>query len=115
MTKPKLNTLVIGCGNIASKFDQARDSKQPPLTHIGAYKKHGGFNIVGCIDTDEKEIRESSRYWGISGFSDIHEAFEKNREIDIVSICATTTSHTKIINDIFKFNVKAIFCEKPIS
>ena len=56
MTGDSLKTLIIGCGRIAGGFDI--NQKNLPLTHIGAYRHHGKFEVNNCIDPDEKIRKE---------------------------------------------------------
>ena len=53
MNKNFFKTLIVGCGDIAGGFDLNRYG--PPLTHIGAYKYHGKFDIIGCVDPNKKK------------------------------------------------------------
>ena len=53
MATSDLKTLIVGCGNIAGAFDMYQNNS--PLTHIGAYKDHGKFDI-SAFEPD-KEIR----------------------------------------------------------
>ena len=54
MTIKNLDTLIVGCGNIAGAFDFGRDGL--PSTHAGAYSQHGRFNITACVDPDKKKL-----------------------------------------------------------
>ncbi|MCX6666557.1 MAG: Gfo/Idh/MocA family oxidoreductase [Euryarchaeota archaeon] len=105
---------IIGCGRIASLFeeDQWRDH---PCTHVGAYSSNEKTKIVAAADINTGNLRTFSQKWGIkSVYSDYKEMLERE-ELDIVSVAANTVMHHEIVTIAAKSGVKAIFCEKPIA
>ena len=46
----KLNSLIIGAGNIASEYDEPGDFNF--LSHANAYFKHSNYDLIGFVDVD---------------------------------------------------------------
>ena len=114
MTTTNLKTLIVGCGNIAGGFDINQNNT--PLTHIGAYKDHGKFDINACVEPD-KEIRlKFANHWGIENtFSSMEAVVASALEFDVISICSPTSFHYSNVCEALKIKPKVIFCEKPLS
>ena len=111
-----LNVLVVGCGRIAGGFDSGRVLGDWPRTHAGAYARHGGFHLVGCVDPDASACAEFQRGWGAaSAFSSLGEAVRSGLKVDIVSICSPTSSHASDVRDSLALSPRAIVCEKPLA
>jgi predicted dehydrogenase len=116
MRHAPLSVLVIGCGNIGGAFDQARGRSEWPLTHAGAYTRHGGFRITACADPDSARRVAFQRHWGVEeGFESCAQAVESGRRWDIVSICSPTASHFGDVMVALQSNPLLIFCEKPLA
>ena len=93
-----LRVLIVGCGNIAGGFDADRATAQPPLTHAGAYTRHGGFDIVACVDPDANRRAAFMQRWGVAqGFDDI-KAAAVAAPFDLISICSPTAVHASQID-----------------
>ena len=108
--------LIVGCGNIAGRFDLERPQLDYPYTHAGAYLRDGRFKIAACVDPDDKRRREFMEAWDIpEGYSSIDQALSSNHEFDVVSICSPTDAHASNIETALSANPKAIFCEKPLT
>ncbi|WP_215313209.1 Gfo/Idh/MocA family protein [Polynucleobacter paneuropaeus] len=111
-----LRVLIIGCGNIAGGFDEARGNFIHPYTHAGAYVKDGRFKIVACIDPDDAQREQFMARWGIPlGVKRVEDLVALNLVVDVVSICSPTICHPKDIEMALMLTPKLIFCEKPIS
>ncbi len=114
MATSDLKTLIVGCGNIAGAFDMYQNNS--PLTHIGAYKDHGKFDISACVEPD-KEIRmKFATHWDIENkFSNMDEVVASGLEFDVISICSPTSFHYSNVCEAIKISPKIIFCEKPLA
>ncbi len=90
----KHRTLIIGCGNIAGGLDSNQiNSDRPPLTHAKAFKNNQNFDVIACIDSNQKNLLEFQKEWSISqGF--------KNCIISLYKLCMKhlvfRNIHTKI-------------------
>lgn len=108
--------LVIGCGNIASRFDLERSIEELPYSHAGAYVKHGGYKITACLDPDEKRRAEFMNAWKVMlGFTSAEELLASAETFDVISICSPTKYHSEHLRMAFLLNPQLIFCEKPIT
>ena len=105
---------VLGCGRIASRFDD--DPKRKNIsTHIGAYMKAKKTRVCAVCDINAINLKECMNRWEIdNGYQDVTEMLKKER-LDIVSICTPSGTHYEILKKVVRFPVKAIFCEKPIA
>ena len=109
-----LKTLIVGCGNIAGGFDLNRNGL--PLTHVGAYKYHGKFDVIGCVDSNKKKLVNFSKKWSVkNSFLNLKEAYLSGLDFDVISICSDTKSHFELVKQALKLKPKLIFCEKPLA
>lgn len=116
VSSSQLSVLIVGCGNIAGRFDQFRSSSDSPFTHAGAYKRDGRFNLSACVEPDNQRRAEFMAAWVVPvGFSSIEEALDSGRAFDVISICSPTTCHMHDLEVALRFNPRLIFCEKPLT
>jgi predicted dehydrogenase len=108
----KLKVAIIGCGNIAGKFDLALPEDGFPCTHAGAYSKSKHFEILMCIDPNEHNVNLFKNKWNIS---ESYTSTPSSSDIDVVSICSPTGSHLESVEEAILLQPKLIFCEKPIA
>ncbi|MBW3073589.1 hypothetical protein CU313_06865 [Prochlorococcus marinus str. MU1404] len=112
----KFSVLILGCGNIASRFDKEIKKGFKPKTHGGAFFEHPGFSIKACMDIDkEKKLDFMKKFNVKKGFCNLKELSTYQEEFDVISICSPTSEHFDCINTALKLKPKIIFCEKPIS
>ncbi len=113
----KYNAAIIGCGRIASDFDD--DPKMLKSygisTHAGAYIDNPNIELVAAADISDKQLDKFSKRWRVHRLYKDYKELLKKEEIDILSICTWNTTHLEILEEAAKNNVKAVFCEKPIS
>lgn len=111
-----LNVLIVGCGNIAGRFDMLNSSNTYAQTHAGAYSKNKAFTILACVEPDQNCRDEFMKYWKVDiGFATLSEAINSDVEFDVVSICSPTEQHEDNILSAIKLKPRLIFCEKPIA
>jgi len=114
MSDANIKTLIVGCGNIAGGFDV--DRKDLPLTHIGAYKRHGKFDVNVCVEPNKKTREDFQKYWQVKySYSSMKELVNLGLRFDVISICSSTSHHYLNVLDAIKLKPKLIFCEKPIA
>lgn len=110
-----LSIIIIGCGNIAGGFDSNRSPQAEPLTHAGAYRAHGGFDLAACIEPDPARLRAFQARWSIRDGYASFDCLERGAlGFDVVSICTPTMSHAEDIDRAIALRPKLIFCEKPV-
>ncbi len=108
--------LMVGCGNIAGRFDMTRPAEAWPLTHAGALRRHGGFELAACVDLDAQACEAFARYWGIPRHvEDIRELGAQPGEFDVISLCSPTAFHHEHLEAALELAPRVIFCEKPLT
>lgn len=109
-----LSVLIIGCGNIAGGFDAA--GSDTVLTHAGAYHRHGGFRLAGCVDPDADRRSAFRQRWGVEHtYASLPEALGSGTHYDVISICSPTTQHAADLNMVLRASPRLVFCEKPLA
>jgi len=112
----QLGVLVVGCGNIAGRFDHDRVDTDTPFTHAGAYARHGSFAIKACVEPNQQTRESFMKRWGVAaGFSSLTEALDAGLSVDVVSVCSPTSAHFDDLLAALKFSPKLVFCEKPVA
>lgn len=111
----KYKCAVIGLGNIGFKF--TLDLKRKGVwSHVDAYKKCKQTDLSGVVDVSPDNLDFfQSRERDIPAFSSVKELFENVPGIDIVSVCVPSEHHFAVCMEVLKYDIKAIFCEKPLS
>lgn len=109
---PKLKAVIVGCGNIAGKFDD--DPKRMFIaSHAGAYQTNPDVSLVAACDVSAPALSEFGKRWSLEKlYSDYKEMFRKEKP-DIVSICTTPEYHYQIAEEAIKQKIPVIICEKP--
>ncbi|WP_052340862.1 Gfo/Idh/MocA family protein [Salinarimonas rosea] len=116
MTAPRLRTIILGCGNIAGGFDATRPADADPLTHAGALVRHGGFELVACVDPDLQRAQGFAERWGVGGAHGTAEALAGLRGgVDVVVVASPTDLHEEHVGLAIDLGARAVFCEKPIA
>ena len=113
----KYNAAIIGCGRIASDFDDdpLMQKSYGISTHAGGYVDNPSTELVAAADISQEKLNKFGKRWGVSRlYTDYQELLEKEH-IDILSICTWNTTHLEILEKAAQKKVKAIFCEKPLS
>lgn len=111
-----LRVLIVGCGNIAGRFDMNRLPTDLPFTHAGAYSRDRRFQIAGCVEPNDIVRAEFMEFWSVLiGFHSIDEVLHCDRQFDVISICSPTTCHAHDFETAISLKPKLIFCEKPVT
>ena len=106
---------IIGCGQIAGGYNTSCD-KGWSLTHACSYKLIDNVELVSACDPSNDVRISFGEKWGVNQlYSTVGEMLE-NENLDIISICSPTENHMEAFEVISKYNnIKAVFCEKPLS
>jgi len=116
MNLSPLSVLIIGCGNIAGRFDRNRLPTDLPFTHAGAYHRDRRFQISGCVEPNDLVRAEFMEFWDVPlGLRVIDEVLNCDRQFDVVSICSPTPCHAHDLEIAIHLKPKLIFCEKPVT
>ncbi|MBL8287797.1 MAG: Gfo/Idh/MocA family oxidoreductase [Rubrivivax sp.] len=115
MNLQQLRVLIVGCGNIAGGFDAERPASALPLTHAGAYVRHGGFRLVACVEPEAQRRDAFMQRWLVEkGYPSIETAAAAG-PFDVVSLCSPTPLHAAHIAAALSLHPRLIFCEKPVT
>jgi predicted dehydrogenase len=105
---------VVGLGNIGFKFSYD-EKRTGTWSHVDAYNKCPSTNLVGAVEIDQNTIDLfHSRFPEIPVYPTVKALFALHH-VDIVSICVPTRLHYPMFKEIIDYNIRAIFCEKPLS
>jgi predicted dehydrogenase len=108
--------LIVGCGNIAGGFDRDLHHTDTPLTHAGAYRRHGGFALTACVEPDAERRRAFMERWQVAqGFASMAEAAVAGLRPTVVSICSPTSAHFDDARAALRLSPPILFCEKPVT
>jgi predicted dehydrogenase len=111
-----LRCLIIGCGNIAGGFDALRSPEQMPLSHAGAFTKHGRYRILACVEPiPERRAEFMQRWLAPEGYADIEELTSHAGRYDVISVCSPTSEHYRDVKAAIALKPRLIFCEKPVT
>jgi len=112
----KLRTLIVGCGNIAGGFDADRPADALPLTHAGAFTRHGGYDLAACMDPVGERLDAFRKRWNIpTGYVCFEELHNGAGCFDVVSICSPTALHASHLQAALALKPGLVFCEKPVT
>jgi len=108
----KQRAAIIGCGNIASNFDN--DPRRSFIaSHAGAYQTHHQVKLIAAADINARKLNKFGKRWDVTRlYSDYKKMLAQERP-DIVSICTTPDAHYSIVDEAIQKKVPTIICEKP--
>lgn len=106
---------IVGCGRIASTFDQDPLRRKYVASHAGAYFKNKNTELVAACDIDPKRLKDFGEFWKVDHlYNDLDVMLERERP-DILSVCTWAETHYEMVRKAVAAGVKLIFCEKPIA
>ncbi|MGB2841558.1 MAG: Gfo/Idh/MocA family oxidoreductase [Halobacteriota archaeon] len=105
---------IVGCGRIGSEFDD--DQKRKYIaTHAGAYSAVPETELVAVADINREKVEKCGKKWNARSLYQNYEEMLEKENLDILSICTWNSTHLEIVKKAVEYDVKAIFCEKPIA
>ena len=116
-SKTNFKAAIIGCGRIASDFDDDPMMVETfgIASHAGGYSDNSNVDLIAASDISKEKLDKFGKRWNVTSlYVDYKEMLEKE-EIDILSICTWNSTHFDILKVAAKNEVKAVWCEKPIS
>lgn len=106
--RQKLRAIIIGAGKAAGGH--------PDLSHAAAYTASNHSSLVGLVDPDVTQANSFFTQWGkVQYFSSLSKLKASGRKVDIISVCSPTGSHADALKELLTWDIKAIWCEKPIT
>jgi predicted dehydrogenase len=110
------DVLLIGCGNIAGRFDEDRPVDAPPLSHAGAFRADGGFRIAACVDPDTDRRSAFVRHWNVAeSAATLTDLEGAPGRFDLISICSPTAFHDADLAAALALKPRLVFAEKPLT
>ncbi len=114
--KQKQRVLIVGCGNIAGRFDETKELTALPYTHAGAYQQDGRFELLACVEPNIQRRSEFMRFWRVKlGFACLDEVLNAGLSFDVISLCSPTAQHIEDLKKVIPLKPQLIFCEKPLA
>lgn len=112
--RPKWRVGIVGCGNIASLFDND-PARSFVATHAGGYNTDPEVELTAVADIDEEKRRDCQRRWDAPrSYPTAEEMFAKEK-LDIVSVTTPIQYHAPVVLAAIKHRIPVIFCEKPFT
>jgi predicted dehydrogenase len=109
-----MRAAVIGLGNIGFQFN-LDPKRKGTWSHITAYERCNRTELVGAVEIDKEKVDLFQKnHKNIPVYTTIQELMQKSVP-EIVSICTPTESHYTITEELLRYPVKGIFCEKSIA
>jgi len=110
----KINTIVVGLGNIGMMYDFYKNNKYF-LTHVKSISANENYNLLGAIDSDIAKISLFKKKYDLPAYKNIDDIKILNK-IDLVVVASPTETHFNIIKQVLLIlKPKIILCEKPFT
>jgi len=124
MKNSKINTLIIGLGQIGFKYDFSikyeidnPESSKKIITHARSVVCHPDFNLAAGIDNNKEACKSFNLVYKNPTYSDINSFLSSEQtKIDLVIIAVNPQNQPKLIEEVInKINPKVLLIEKPIA
>ncbi len=107
----KINTILIGLGNIGFKYDLNKNVIQ---THTKAILKNKNFNLLAAIDRDKKRIKKFKKQYNLPVYSNLKN--ELIKKADLIVLAVPTKKQLRLFYKITQLGYKKNFLfEKPFT
>lgn len=104
------NTVIIGAGNIAAKFDSPNSADI--LTHAHAFQSSEYFRLLGFYDKDGKVAAAAAKNWNCYAYETLDSAL---KSADIICCCVPDEYHRQILEKAAEYKPKLVITEKPLA
>lgn len=84
-------------------------------SHAGGYTDNPNIELIAASDISKVKLKQFGKRWNVTSLYINYKEMLEKEEIDILSICTWNSTHLDIMEVAVKNNIKAIWCEKPIS
>tara|TARA_B100000212_G_C27323889_1_gene511461 strand:- start:94 stop:1116 length:1023 start_codon:yes stop_codon:yes gene_type:complete len=124
MKNKKINTLIIGLGQIGFKYDSSinyeidkPESSSKIITHARSIACHPSFNLIAGIDNNKDACNKFNLIYINPTYNNIDSfLFADKTNIDFVIIAVNPENQPKLIEEVInKINPKVLLLEKPIA
>ena len=108
---------IVGCGRIASDFDDDSLMKKSYgiSSHAGGYIDNPDVELIAAADVSREKLEKFGARWEVDKLYQDYRQMLGTEKPDILSICTWNSTHLDILEAAAANQVKAVFCEKPIS
>ena len=114
LAKDVKRVAIVGCGNIAGYADDDV-KKRHVYSHAKAIRMIKRLKLTACCDIDEASLKRFAQKWKVPGqYLDLQKML-REEQIDILVIATPTKVHYENVLLALASNVRAIFCEKPLT
>ncbi len=108
--------LIIGCGAVAGGYDAGRSPQDWPLSHAGAIARDDRFELVACVDPDDRARKAFATRWNVPCAEASPDAVNAGPgDFDLIVIASPTAQHLAHLRLALDLKPKAVFCEKPLA
>ena len=107
-----MRAAIVGAGKIAQGFDAPESGTV--LTHVKAYRQHGGFEVVAFCDSDPERARAAAHRWNVPHAAGHISELEALKP-DVISICTPDVTHLDMLEACLGLSPRLVFCEKPLA
>ena len=124
MNKVKINSVLIGLGNIGINYDLSiqyeenkPESSEKIITHARAISCHPDYKFIAGIDCSEDACKKFKATYKYPTYDSIDSFLRVEREnVDFVVIAVSPQSQPKLIEQVIqKLDPKVLLIEKPIA
>ena len=110
----KINTVIIGLGNIGMMYDFYKNNKYF-LTHVKSIIANKNYNLLAAIDNDIDKISLFKKKYDLPAYTNIND-IKIRAKIDLVVVASPIETHFNIIKQVLLIlKPKIILCEKPFT
>lgn len=107
--------LIVGLGQIGMGYDLEDDPQVRVATLARAFAEHGGFDLIGGVDSSAARRELFTAHYARPAFSSVAAALEEMAP-SVVAIAVPTEAHYPVLLEVLQApGIKAILCEKPLS
>ncbi|MBI1930780.1 Gfo/Idh/MocA family oxidoreductase [Candidatus Poribacteria bacterium] len=108
---------IIGLGSIAARYSNPADAY--PYCHTGGIRFCESTELVAVADISPERREEFQKTWGPAfpegsiTYYETDKQMLESEKLDIVAVCVRGPYHFKVMQEVLKADIKAIFLEKP--
>jgi predicted dehydrogenase len=110
----KYTAAIIGLGQVGQGYDYSSSNFDLLLTHATALQLHNDFEVIGGVDTSQKQQSKFRDKFSISTFVSVQDLYLEYNP-DIIVIAVPTDYHVDVFLEVIKHSPKAIVLEKPVA
>jgi predicted dehydrogenase len=95
-------------------YDAKSNDSSSVRTHAAAFFYHNDYTLVGAVDIDSRKRAEFTEKYRSPAYATIAELFQQQNP-EVVALAVPTKEHYQTFEELARYSLKAVLCEKPIS